>query len=160
MITQIVTVDDYIAGHRLHHVKRHKIIVALAVVALAVGGAISFASKGSMGWAMSGGAIGLLLVEWWQAQIGIPGNARKFYAQYKRINEPVELSWDAEFLVGQREDGQGKRKWSDYVKFLENDEVMLLYITDALWEVFPKHCFGDAALLEEFRQHAKVAGTS
>jgi hypothetical protein len=43
------------------------------------------------------------------------------------------------------------------VRLKENNEVFLLYITDQLWEVFPKRCFSPAQI-EEFRKFASTAG--
>ena len=102
--------------------------------------------------------MGGLLGNWWDERVGLPDKARKLYGQFKGISEPYEISWNAEYLESRSANGHGKRKWKDYVRFKENEDVFLLYITDQLWEAIPKRCFENASQLEEFRQLASATG--
>jgi hypothetical protein len=158
MIRAQVTVDDYIAAHRLHH-RRRTIIFYAIFAAIALVGVILGASGWKYWLIVMLGGVGGLLGQWWDDRIGLPGKVRKLYAQFKGIEDPGELSWDTEYIEGRSERGQGRRKWTEYARFVENDEVMLLYITDQLWEAFPKRIF-DGEQLEQFRKFAQRAGES
>jgi hypothetical protein len=157
MITASVTVDDYIAAHRLHLRRRSLIWYAIGAAVLVVGVVMVFA--GVKTWApitiMAG--VGGLLGQWWEDRIGMPSKVRRLYAQFKGIEEAGVLTWNAEYLEGRSANGQGKRKWRDYVRFTENEEVFLLYLTDDLWEAIPKRSFS-AEQLVEFRSYASKAG--
>jgi hypothetical protein len=154
MITAQITVDDYIAAHRLHH--RRRTITIYAVCAVIVIGAIVLWAAGWKYWIiLLFTGLGGLLGQWWDDRVGLPRKVRKLYAQFKGIEEPAELSWDAEHVAGRSARGEGRRKWNEYARFVENDEVMLLYITDQLWEVYPKRIF-QPPQLEEFRKLARV----
>jgi hypothetical protein len=157
MVIATVTVDDYIAAHRLHHRRRTKILYLVWVAVLTIGIVIAFFSGRMWAPIIILGGLGALLGQWWDDRIGLPNKVRKLYGQFKGISEPREISWTPEFVESRSPNGQGKRKWSDYVRFRENDEVLLLYITDQLWEAFPKRCF-DGTQLGEFRMHAMAAG--
>ena len=158
MITAEITVDDYIAAHRLHHQRRTKILYTI-FAATTVAGAVLLA----IGWKFWPivllGGIGGLLGQWWDGRVGLPSKVRMLYAQFKGLSEPAVLSWDAEYIEGRSARGEGRAKWAEYVRLTENDEVMLLYITDELWEAFPKRIFSSPQL-EEFRNFARKAGES
>lgn len=158
MITARVTVDDYIAAHRLHHQRRTKILYAVFAV-IAVAGLALWATGWKYWPIVLFTGVGGLLGQWWEDRGALPGKVRKLFAQYKGIDEPAELSWDADFLTGRSARGEGKRKWAEYARFAENKEVMLLYITDQLWEVYPKRIF-EASQLEEFRRFARRGSES
>jgi hypothetical protein len=156
MIIATVTVDDYIAAHRLHLERRIRLLyVAWAVLVVA---GIAAALAGQKFWApvliLCG--LGGLLGQWWDDRVGLPKKVRKLYDQYEGIGDPTEITWTPELVEARAPSGQGARKWKNYVRVKENDRVILLYITDQLWQVFPKSCFTDVQL-KEFRGHAMQA---
>jgi hypothetical protein len=157
LITATITVDDYIAGHRLHYARARGNLYGAAAVLTVIGVAMMI---GGAKWALAVllAGIGGLLGNWWDDRVRMPGKVRKLYEQFKGISDPVELSWDAEKIEGRSATGHGSRKWRDYARLKEDDEVFLLYATDQLWYVFPKRWFGDQKQLEEFRSYARNAG--
>jgi hypothetical protein len=157
MITATLTVDDYISAHRLHYQRLRRIVHIVGTVLLIVGAILAFTS---VKWApiVIFGSIFGLLGQWWEDRYGIPTKVRKLYHQFKGLSEPLTFHWDAEKIEGQNADGHARRKWRDYVRLKENDEVILLYITDQLWHVYPKRWFTDLGQLEEFRRYASTAG--
>ena len=51
--------------------------------------------------------------------------------------------------------GNGERNWRDLLKVKEDDRLLLLYTTDALFEVVPKGWFQTPAQLSEFQSYAR-----
>lgn len=158
MITATTTVDDYIAAHRLHYRRQFAVFCGIWSSILLIGIVMAWTTS-LKAWAPILVCVGLggLLGQWWDSRIGLPRKVRKLYAQYREISAPSEMAWDEDSVEGRSAHGYGKRKWSDYVRFLENDEVFLLYVTDQLWHAFPKHNFSQAQI-EEFRRLARKAG--
>ena len=156
MLTIHITLDDYIAAHRMHHQRGTAIFLLVSTVILIAGLLLA-----AVGWkwaiALVGGGIGGLLGGLWDDRWGVPGKVRKLYDQFKGISEPAEISWDDEYLRGKSADGQGQRKWEDYVQLKENEQIILLYITEQLWQVMPKRFFASAAQKEEFLALARKA---
>ena len=103
-------------------------------------------------WGGMGGLIGQL----WEERFHVPSKVKKLYAQYKGINDPVTVTWNAEYVEGSTADGSGKRRWRDYVRLKEDKNIFLLYITDQLWHSYPKRWF-DEQQLEEFGRYARLA---
>jgi hypothetical protein len=157
MITATLTVDDYIAAHRLDRRRIRVTMYTIGVVVLAIG--IGLYLTGVKWWpiALLGGAGGLI-GQWWDDRLWLPSKVRKLYDQFKGISDPVTFSWDAVQIEGRGSDGEARRKWSDYLRLRENDEVFLLYITDQLWHVYPKRWFADPSQLEEFGRYARAIG--
>jgi hypothetical protein len=154
VVTGIVSYSDYLAAHLLH---RRPIVVVLnwltATVAI-VGVVVIFAASFKWGIILLGAGLGGLAGEQIQARVFLPRKVRHLYAQYKGITLPVTYEWDSGRLRGQSAMGHAERKWTDYVKVREDDKVLILYITDYMFEVVPKGWFTDAEKLEEFRRYA------
>lgn len=156
MLTGVVSYSDYLAAHRLHRHKAAVVMNWLMVVVAIVGPATIFLGNWKWGIIILCGGIGGLAGEFFQAHFFLPRKVKKLYAQYKGIASPVTYEWDAERLIGRSEMGRGERQWKDYSNVKENDRVLLLYITDHLFEVIPKQWFREPMKLEEFRKFAKV----
>ena len=158
MITVTVTVEDYIAAHRLDYQRARKNSYFIFTAVLTLGIVLTFVGVkiGSLIAIFAG--IGGLLGQWWEDYFGLPKKVRKLYKQFKGISEPHTLSWDSQHIEGQCASGHGKRNWCDYVRFKESDEVFLIYVTDVLWHVYPKRWFTIPGQLEEFRRYAGTAG--
>ncbi|MCL4688479.1 MAG: YcxB family protein [Burkholderiales bacterium] len=157
MITATLTVDDYIAAHRLHHQGRRLFyVIGAAVLILGVG--LSFTTLHSWAPIAVFTGIGGLLGQWWDDRVGLPQKVRKLYGQFKGLSDPMSFNWDSECIEGSSAEGHGKRKWSDYVRLKEDDDIFLLYITDQLWHAYPKRWFTSPEQLAEFRTYASKAG--
>lgn len=160
MITASLTVEDYIAAHRLFYRRVRTQFYRASALTLFIG--LLFALKESGNWPqiVIWAGVGGLIGNWWEDRFGLPQKVEKLYGQFKGISEPLTFSWDSEHIEGQSTEGHGKRKWTDYVRFREDETVFLLYITDHLWHVYPKRWFGNPSQLEEFRKYAMKAGTN
>jgi hypothetical protein len=87
----------------------------------------------------------------------LPWKVRRIHRQQKDLAFPFTYTWDSEFLKAQSVGGQSKRKWTNYVRCKENENLFLLYHADNLFEMFPKSWFQDQAQLIEFRSLANRA---
>jgi hypothetical protein len=154
VVTGIVSYSDYLAAHHLH---RHRIAMGmnwLTVMVAIVGAVVIFTGSSKWGIIILGAGIGGLIGEFVQAHVFLPWKVRRLYAQDKGIASPITYEWDSERLRGQSAMGRGERKWKDYAKIREDDKILLLYITDYVFEVVPKAWFTEAEKLEEFQRYA------
>lgn len=157
MVTSTVTVNDYISAHRLHHRRRTRMWYAIWLGVLVAGIVLAILGAKIWGPAITMGGIGALLGHWWDDRVGLPEKVKKLYAQFKGIDQPGELTWDSEHIEGRSARGHGKRMWKDYIRFMENDDVFLLYVTDQLWEAIPKRGLTQEQIAE-IRGYASKAG--
>lgn len=86
----------------------------------------------------------------------LPRRARKQFAQQKNLQRPIEFSWDEQALHWASANGNGQMPWSDYVKRRQNERIVLLYLSDALFQMIPKRCFDEPAQLQDFLRCAAV----
>ena len=100
--------------------------------------------------------VGGLLAELYTVRVRVPRTARKRLSQYRELSQPVTYSWDGEMIKAEMQSGHSARPWRLYVRRKEDDAVILLYLTDGLFQIFPKRWFSDANSLEQFRQLSLV----
>lgn len=154
MITGQITDREYIAAGHLHR-RRMVAIGRRLLAALFGGGLLLFFLVGKRpGLALMGGAIGGVIGEFIQSRFFLTPKLRQLYGQIKGIGD-VTYTWDDERLYFTYENGQGSRAWSDFLKARENEELMLLYVNDAMYELVAKRWFATAADLDAFRKHLK-----
>jgi hypothetical protein len=158
MITYHVTEDDFVAAHQLHFHTLHLIFLVIGLAGLVVGIVVYFFFKERWGAEAIGAAVFWLLYHRYDVSAGFPKRVRKLYAEQPRAGEPGEISWDDEYLEERHPNDDTKRKWTDYVRFVENEELMVLYIDKERFEIFPKRFFKEAGVLEGFRRNAGKAG--
>lgn len=154
MIIGQVTETEYIAAHRLHRRKMQSVVKQITLTVFIVGIVLFFAFSARSGVVLMCAALGGLLGEFIQSRFILPSKLRRLYSQVRgRVD--VTYSWDKEKLFLTSEHGQAARSWTDFLKAKESDELILLYINDALYEIVAKRWFGDASDLSTFREHLK-----
>jgi hypothetical protein len=154
VITGQITEAEYIAAH---HVHRRKVAVAMNIVmaVLVVVGIGAYLATSQM-WAMIvlGGGVGGLIGEFLQSRFFYPRRLRRILAQTKgRVD--LTYSWDDEKIYLSSERGQVARPWNEFPKARENDQVILIYYNDALFEILSKRWFPDQAKIDEFNRHLR-----
>jgi hypothetical protein len=154
MIIGQVTEKEYIAAHKLHHRKIKSLIQQITLIVFVIGIVLFFAFWARSGIVLICAALGGLLGEFVQSRFVLPSKLRRLYAQI-RGRADVTYSWDDEKIFLTSEHGQVARSWTDFLKAKENDELILLYINDALYEIIAKRWFVDASDLHTFREHLK-----
>jgi len=150
MITGVVSEQDFVEAQRIH---RHRTAVWInaVLIAIALAGVVLLAA-GTKKWGLivAMGGIGGLIGEAIQARLYIPAQARKHYRQFKGIDAPITYRWSADTICVETNRGAGERSWSDFQRVRESNQLILLYTTDALFEVVPKRWFRDEKQAAEF----------
>lgn len=142
-IDVLLSADDYVAASMLHSRWTRKRIWTSAA-ATAIG--LALAAVGNhwllvAGSALAGGAIGGAVAYEVARRLFLPWRARRLFAQQRSLQRPVQFTWDAEGLSWSSANGSGRTPWSDYVKWRQNEHILLLYHSDALFQMLPKRAF-------------------
>jgi hypothetical protein len=154
MITGRVTEKEYIAAHRLHGRKMQSVLRQSTLIVFLIGIVLFFAVSAKVGVIVICAALGGLLGEFIQSRFILQPTLRRRYAQVRgRVD--VTYSWDEGKIFITTEHGHAARSWTDFIKAKENDELILLYINDALYEIIAKRWFSDASDQNTFRKHLK-----
>lgn len=83
----------------------------------------------------------------------------KIYRQQKNLQIPYQFSWDNDSIYMKNEMGKVRIKWSDFTKLKQNKTLILLYHSDALFNIVPKSAFTNEQQLSEFSSHfGKIYG--
>ena len=94
-----------------------------------------------------GGVVGGLVVRYFY----VPWKHKRIFRQQTSLHLPFRFSWSNEEIVSENERGSIKTKWSEIVKWKENDQLFLLYISDVMFLIFPKRAFPDQHELSRFQ---------
>ncbi len=81
----------------------------------------------------------------------LPRRIRRIYQQQVDLQAPFSVQITPEALLFESEVGKSRRPWSDFVKWKENDDLLLLYYSDVLFTVLPKRIFTDEAQITQVR---------
>ena len=147
---------DYLGAQALHRrwSKRKTIVVLLLTVGAGVLGVVLWCQGA---WSIAGGIIGGLV----GGAIGgsvvrygyIPWKAKRVFRQQKSLQRQFNLSWNADGVHVKDANGEYSSAWTDFVRWKEDDRLFLLYISDVMFYMIPKHAFPSESLLDEFRTH-------
>ena len=83
----------------------------------------------------------------------LPSRAKRILNQQKNLARETFFSWDSDGLICCSEIGKTKSPWSDFINIKENKKTILIYHSDHLFLIFPKHCFSGIDELNSFRSH-------
>ena len=159
MITAAISAKDYLAALRLHR-KRAVSRQLLVLSVVAAGGLFALVlGYRLIGFILIGAGIGGLIGELVQSRLLLPRRAEKIYDQQASLRATYTYTWDESGLSVSSENGHASRPWSDYVKLLENDQLLLLYHSDIMFEIFPRSWFSSQEQADEFRAAASRVGT-
>lgn len=157
-VTLTLTADDYVAASRLFTLKyatsRWSLIFWLGFVALLLG--IIFVPAMQMHDARFAPIvyIGLAIVialPFFQYFVGAAMSARKAYAAQKTLQHPMTISWSAEGFRSIAQQGDWNIAWSDYLKWAEDDKVILLFQGPRVFNMLPKRVLTPTQV-DDFRQ--------
>ena len=109
-ITVSLTVDDYIAAHRLHQQQQLRNCCIGCFALLAVGVALKLSGVNTPAEAIIFGALCGLFGAWWQDRRYLPRKVTKLYRQFKGIESLRTISWTDNSIEGESASGHGHDK--------------------------------------------------
>lgn len=159
MISGILTQEQHLHALRLHRRKAVKVLVGVLLGCAVVGVAALAAGHHLPGLVLVGGGVGSAIGALAQSRLALPRQIAKIHRQQASLHAHYTYSWDDEWLSVASKHVQAKRRWSDYIKMRESDELLLLYHSDVMFEIFPKAWFNSQTQIDEFRRlGSSVAG--
>ncbi len=159
MISGAISSKHYVDALRLHRQKAVKRQLLVLVAFAVIGAIVVAAGYRLIGLILIGAGVGGLIGEFIQSRFLLPRRAEKIYNQQAALRANYTYSWGEDGVSVSSETVQAKRPWSDYIKTLENEHLLLLYHSDIMFEIFPKAWFANPEQANEFRALAIRAGT-
>lgn len=150
----LLEAEDYVAAQRLHTRWTSRrimmcvaaLLAAIVIAVLARREPVLFVGACGLVGGAAGASIGR---EFWRRFV-LPRRARRIFAQQKNLQQPFELRWDDDALRGVSERGSSNTPWSDYLKSAQDDRIILLYLSDVMFQMVPKRCFDQPVQLDAF----------
>ena len=68
----------------------------------------------------------------------IPYRVRKIFAQQKELHLPLKMEFSEEGIRFENANSQGIRKWDVFLKWKENQNMMMLYLSDVMFMMLPR----------------------
>ena len=151
MISGAISSKQHLDALRLHRKKAVKRQLFVLVVLAATGVVLAAIGHRLIGLIFVGAGVGGLIGEFIQSRFLLPRKAEKIYNQQAALRANYTYSWDKDGVSVSSETVQAKRPWSDYIKALESKDLLLLYHSDIMFEIFPKSWFANPEQANEFR---------
>jgi len=145
--------EDYRAASRLHTMQGggwRRLAKAFATAAISVLGCLAI-------WKyVSPSRDPLLLVGLILVLVGAPLYGALRRKKNNKYFGPLRVYFSEEGIYAQYPSTQSRRPWSHFIGYLENSDVILLYLSPAFYTVIPKHALGAQAGRFEPLLKAKV----
>jgi len=87
----------------------------------------------------------------WTFAVWLPRKVRKTYRQRKDLQRPCIYRPSDTGLGAETEGAAGVKPWTDYLKWKEGRSVFLLYMSDDMYQIVPKHFFSSEDDLLKFK---------
>lgn len=157
MLTITLTERDLFNAQKLHS-KVSGAKTALFVLAVLLVGFYLYDEVGVrlavLVFGAGGGVLGIL-----GYNVFLKYKCAKIYRQQKSLQLPSYVSWDTDSIHMKNDMGEGRIRWSDFIKYKEDKGLILLYHSDCLFNIVPKSAFSSTQQLDEFLEHlGKVYG--
>lgn len=159
MISGAVSSKDYLDALRLHRRKAVKRQLLLLFALAAIGMVVAATGNLLIGIILIGAGVGGFIGEFVLSNLTLPRRARKIYSQQAALRANYTYSWDKNGVSVSSENANARRPWSDYIKTLESEDLILLYHSDIMFEIFPKSWFANKEQVDEFRNLAAQVDT-
>lgn len=153
-----LTAEDYIEANRLHATRAcyGGGLFRLGVLMWPFYAVLAFVVSGEWSWRHGAAAIAVgaalsaivVLFIFIINSVMIPRKARRIFAQQKSLHEDIEASWDDTALDLSTPSARSRHEWSDFRKWSEGSNVILLYQSDALFNMLPKRAFSPDGLAD------------
>ena len=152
--TITLTVYDLIEAKKLSIRPRKPFLIVLCILLALTGCFLVFgvytaatqnSSDKSWIWALGG-----ILYLGFLYYLIVYDSAKKQFKQSKKLSEPFEIEITQDSLKTKASYGEAELKFTDYHKWKFNEQMILLYQSDALFQIIPSRAFSS----EEERQLA------
>jgi YcxB-like protein len=90
--------------------------------------------------------------------VACPFQARRNFRQQKSLSEDMALSWTDDAFLLETGKSRTEMPFADLHGFKASDEIVLLYLTNALYLLVPVGAFAGQAQLEAFLRKLREAG--
>lgn len=153
-----LTADDYVAAVRLHLTRafyRNRLIKVALIMGLFYAGLIFFI-LGQWTWLYAAIALGAGAVAAAIIALGIAATnhivtarrSRRIFAQQKSLHDAFEFSWDETGCDLSTASARSRHPWADFRQWAEGPDGIILYQSDALFNMLPKRAFSEDALAD------------
>ena len=105
------------------------------------------------GYTLVCGAVGGLIGYDAIRRLWLPRSARRLFSQQKNLQRPIGFTWDRQGLGWISENGSGRIPWDDFIKWRQNERVVLLYHSDLLFQMLPKRAFTEEGQLQSIMEN-------
>lgn len=79
----------------------------------------------------------------------IPWKTRRVYRQQKALQRGLSFKFDDAGASISNENGHSTSPWSDYLKWKQNDHLILIYLSDCMYHMLPRRMFVDPGGFEK-----------
>jgi len=147
-----ITERDYQNSQWLHHNVSILTFFGVTVLCVFLGvfmhDVIKLSSPTSIG-----GSVGVWVWYVFYYFIYLRFRIKKLYRQQVTLHSPTEITWDKEKIYFNHKVGHTELEWKNYVKYKENNKILLLYQADNVFNIFPITAFNSKETLDDFRSH-------
>jgi len=164
MINVQLTAQDWVDANKLHMrwTTEAWLTRGLGVAILGAAGGLLFANDSLPELLQVVG--GLLMIvfplSYWLTTpligyVFMPWRARKLFAQTKAASAPFSVTWDEDIISFESAQWKQRSKWTEFLKWRENEALFLLYINIQSYRIIPKRSFNDISAAESFGRLVK-----
>ena len=149
-----LTVDDFVDANAWHFRKqRRRQYITTACIFIA-GVAMMFTSWRPSGEFFVSIGLGGTIAFFSMHTFRLPRAWRKVFAQQKSFHQMFRYTWTIDGLLVATDLGQATRPWSHFSRVEESDRILMLYQSDAMFELIPKRWFANNDAMIAFRNEA------
>lgn len=84
-----------------------------------------------------------------------PRQLARMFKQQQELSAPFELELTEEEFIFKNQFGAGHLPWSHFVRWKENQDMLLLYRSDVMFNMLPKRLFRTPAELDYLRERLR-----
>ncbi len=143
---------DLKAAHKLHAGRNWLsrwtgyLLVGIAAGIVLLGAALALLGRGDWGLAIYPG---IFLAAWAIVQfVVLPRQLARIFAQRKDYAAPFTIGLSDDNFEYRSDYGSSRVPWKEFVKWIENNDLLLLYRSDQAYHMLPKRIFGEPGSLE------------
>lgn len=105
-------------------------------------------------------AIVVAIIQFMIPRYWVPRLARKTYAQQKDLRLETTTWWDDDKLFSSNEQANAHFEFADMVKWFANDDTLLIYRSDHLFNFLPARIFRNKAEMDALIRRLQDAGVT